>query len=245
MKSDIIELSTPNMATTTTLDTTVKLLAQLPLFSGLPGSELAALAQSTHFEQYAKDTVIFHQGDECDRVWIVRTGRIKIIHIDMDGREVILEIISPGEPFGGAVLFFPQHPATAIAMENSSIASFSREVYSRFLLDHAVVALKLIKMVGVRHLSMLNLQIMAGERVEYRMAHILLKLADRAGKQVPEGTLITIPLSRQDLADMACTTLETAIRTLSRFRKEGLIITHKGGYLVIRDEKSMQRLAGN
>jgi len=227
---------------TTTLDSTVKLLAQLPLFSGVPENDLAILAQSTHFEQYEKDAVIFHQGDECDRIWIVRSGRVKIVHMDLDGREVILEMISPGEPFGGGVLFFPHHPATAAAMEKSIIASFSSEIYAKFLLDHSDVALKLIKMIGIRHLSMLNLQIMAGERVEYRMAHILLKLADRSGRPVSEGILITIPLSRQDLADMACTTLETAIRTLSRFRKEGLIVTHRGGYLVIRDEKSMRRL---
>jgi CRP-like cAMP-binding protein len=47
--------------------------------------------------------------------------------------------------------------------------------------------------------------------------------------------LITIPLSRQDLADMSCTTLETAIRTVSRFQKEGLILTRRGGYILVTD----------
>jgi CRP-like cAMP-binding protein len=88
-------------------------------------------------------------------------------------------------------------------------------LYAAFLLDHPPVTLKLLRMLGARHLSMINMQTLVGERVERRMAHILVKLAARVGKADPEGILITIPLSRQDLADMACTTLETAIRTIS------------------------------
>jgi len=98
-------------------------------------------------------------------------------------------------------------------------------------------------MLGNRHLSMLNMQTMVGERVERRMAHILLKLSLRVGRDTPEGKMITIPLSRQDLADMACTTLETAIRTISRFQKEGLISTHRGGYLVVKNKEKLEDIA--
>jgi CRP/FNR family transcriptional regulator len=97
-------------------------------------------------------------------------------------------------------------------------------------------------MLGARHLSMINMQILAGERVERRMAHILFKLAIRVGRPDPGGTLITIPLSRQDLADMSCTTLETAIRTVSRFQKEGMIMTRRGGYLVVTDMERLKEL---
>jgi CRP-like cAMP-binding protein len=172
----------------------------------------------------------------------VQTGRVKIIYHDQAGREVILEIIAPGEAFGGAVLFFPNQPATAKALEDSSIASFSSQVYAQFLLDHPSVTLKLLRMLGARHLSMINMQILAGERVERRMAHILYKLATRVGRSDPGGTLITIPLSRQDLADMSCTTLETAIRTVSRFQKEGLILTRKGGYILVTDLEKLREL---
>jgi CRP/FNR family transcriptional regulator len=90
---------------------------------------------------------------------------------------------------------------------------------------------------------MMALQILAGERVERRLAHILVKLADRVGRPDPEGVLITIPLSRQDLADMAGTTLETAIRTISRFREQGWVKTRRGGYLVITGLERLQQQA--
>jgi CRP/FNR family transcriptional regulator, cyclic AMP receptor protein len=230
------------MATISMLDSNVKLLGRLPLFADVPKDDLMQLAGQTRLDSYERDTVIFFQGDICERIYLVRSGRVKIVYHDEDGREVILEIISPGEAFGGGVLFFPTHPATAKAMEDATIASFPSQVFSQFLLNHPNVSLKLLHMLGARHLSMINMQTLAGERVERRMAHILHKLAKRLGRPEADGILITIPLSRQDLADMACTTLETAIRTVSRFNKEGLVATHRGGYLVVTDLEGLEKL---
>jgi CRP/FNR family transcriptional regulator len=224
------------------VETALTLLRQLPILADIPEPDLIDLARQVSFRNYVRDEEIFYQGDPADRVWWVYTGRVKIIYHDQAGREVILEIISPGEAFGGAVLFFPNQPATAKALEDASIASFSSELYAKFLLDHPPVTLKLIRMLGARHLSMINMQILAGERVERRMAHILYKLAARVGRADPVGTLITIPLSRQDLADMSCTTLETAIRTVSRFQKEGLITTRRGGYILVTDMERLKDL---
>lgn len=221
----------------------LNLLRRLPLLADAPETDLTRLAEQTRVDHFERDAVIFYQGDACDRVWLVRQGRVKIVHQEEDGREVILEMISPGEVFGGAVLFMPHHPATAKAMEAVETVSFVSQTYSRFLLEHPAVTLKLIRMLGTRLHSMMGLQVLAGERVERRMVHILLKLADRVGRVDPEGILLTIPLSRQDLADMTGTTLETAIRTMSRFRTEGLITTRRGGYLVITNVEKLRQQA--
>ncbi|HLF03033.1 MAG TPA: Crp/Fnr family transcriptional regulator [Anaerolineales bacterium] len=229
---------------TNVLLTTVELLRHLPLFANVPDTDLTALADQTHVSHFDREATIFYQGDPTDRVWVVREGRVKIVYHEMDGREVILEMIGPGEVFGGAVLFMPQHPATAKAMEESEIVSLYSEAYSQFLAGHPQVTLKLIRMLGNRLHSMMGLQILAGERVERRMAHILLKLANRVGRAEPDGKiLITISLSRQDLADMAGTTLETAIRTMSRFRSQGIIETQRGGYLLITDLEKLKQQA--
>jgi CRP-like cAMP-binding protein len=222
---------------------TLSLLSQVPLLAGLPAADLADLAGLARAETVERDAIVFRQGDPCDRVWLLRTGQVKIVHQELDGREVILEVVSPGEVFGGAVLFMAAHPATARAMTPVETLSFSSEAYTRLLDQHPIVARKLVRMLGSRLHSMMGLQIMAGERVERRVAHILLKLADRVGRPEPDGTLITIPLSRQDLADMAGTTLETAIRTMSRFRVNGWVASRRGGYLLITDLEALQRQA--
>ena len=220
------------------------LLRRFALLADLPESDLELLAQQTRLERFDRDQVIFYQGDACNRLWLVYSGRVKIVFHERDGREIILEIISPGEAFGGTVLFFPAHPATAMALEEAVIASFSAEAYAKFLLTQAKVTLKLLRMLGERHHAMLNMQTMVGERVERRMAHILLKLAARVGRDTPDGRLITIPLSRQDLADMACTTLETSIRTISRFQKDDLVATRRGGYVLVKDAERLEKLTG-
>jgi CRP-like cAMP-binding protein len=223
--------------------TIVSLLAGLPLLSGLAERDIAALAGLARTDHFEREAVIFSQGDPCDRVWLLQAGQVKIVHQEEDGREVILEMIAPGEPFGGAVLFLPTHPATARAMAEVTTVSLSSDSYRRLLMDHPELALRLVRMLGARLHSMMGLQILAGERVERRLAHILVKLADRVGRPDPEGVLITITLSRQDLADMAGTTLETAIRTVSRFRAQGWIKTRRGGYLVITSLDRLQQQA--
>lgn len=213
----------------------IELLQHLPLFAGFSETDLTPLAAQARIDHFAHDTVIFNQADSASRVWLVQIGQVKIIHNEIDGREVILEMISPGEAFGSAVIFLPQHPATAKTLSDTTTLSFSNEAYQQFISAHPPLALRLIRMLGARLHSMMDLQILAGERVERRMAHILVKLADRAGRTEPNGILIPLPLSRQDLADMAGTTLETAIRTMSRFRSQGLVETKSGGYLLIHD----------
>ena len=221
------------------------LLARVPLLAQLTEDDSAVLASQSRVDHYERETVIFSQGDPCDRFWLVAEGRVKIVHQSEDGRDVILEMISPSEVFGGAAFFMLAHPATARSMTQVETISFSSEVYARLVRANPDVAQKLIRMLGGRLHSLMGLQVLAGERVERRLAHILLKLANRAGRAEPnDGVLITIPLTRQDLADMAGTTLETAIRTMSRFREHGWVETQRGGYIIIRDLVQLRLQAG-
>ncbi len=231
----------------TTVDSAFfSLLGRVPLLAGLPERDLASVAAAARFDHFEREAAIFCQGDPAQQVWLLRHGQVKIVHQEPDGREVILEMIAPGEVFGGAVLFMAQHPATARAMTEAETVSFSVDVYSRLLGAHPELAQRLIRMLGGRLHSMMDLNILSGERVERRLAHILLKLADRLGRLEPAGVLITIPLSRQDLADMAGTTLETAIRTMSRFRAHGLVATLRGGFLLINDlDRLRKEVIGN
>jgi CRP-like cAMP-binding protein len=221
----------------------IELLQQLPLFAGLPEADLTRLAGECRVDRLEPDGVIFRQGDPCDRIWIVHRGRIKIVRHEEDGREVILEIIPPGEVFGGGAILLPKQPADAQAVAETEVVSFASGVYAQFLVDHPPVTLKLIRMLGARLHASIEMNSLTGQRVDRRLAHILLKLASRSGCPDPEGTLITVPFSRQDLADMCGTTLETAIRIMSRFRADGLLKTRRGGYIVLLDETRLREIA--
>jgi CRP/FNR family transcriptional regulator len=81
-----------------------------------------------------------------------------------------------------------------------------------------------------------------GSRVETRLANVLMMLADRMGRTESRGLLIPLALSRQDLADLTGTTLETSIRIMSRWGKEGVVLTEKDGF-VLTDRAALERLA--
>ncbi|GAB4580563.1 MAG: helix-turn-helix domain-containing protein [Anaerolineales bacterium] len=225
------------------LSRTVVLLHNLRLFSDLPEDALLSLAENCTLSHFEPEETIFYQGDRTDRVWIVRQGQVKIVHHDEDGREVILELIPPGEVFGGGTIFLPKQPATARAMIPVEVISFSTDVYEEFLIKFPRLMLRLIRMLGQRLYGMKETNILTGERVERRLAHILLKLMGRCGTRQENGILITIPLSRQDLADMCGTTLETTIRTMSKLNKQKVAKTLRGGYVLILNEEELRRMA--
>jgi CRP/FNR family transcriptional regulator len=105
------------------------------------------------------------------------------------------------------------------------------------------IALRIIALLGDRLQAAMKMRALSTERVDVRLANILLKLCDKVGEPVAEGIRIHLPLSRQDLADMTGTTIETAIRIMSKFRKEGLVYTEPGGYIVVTDCDRMRALS--
>lgn len=219
-------------------------IQRVPLLADMPPEARQALLAHCRLDNFPPAADLFRQGDPADRLWIVAAGEVKIVRQDESGREVILEVIGPGEVFGGAAIFLPEHPATARPLTPSvETISLPSEAYAQALARSPATALRIIRMLGLRLHSTLKMNQLAGERVERRMAFILLKMAGMCGQADPDGILLTVPLSRQDLADMAGTTIETAIRMLSRFQGEGLVATRKGGFLVLRDEPRLKQLA--
>jgi CRP/FNR family transcriptional regulator len=237
----------PRMSGRTQLESPAALAAfflRVPLLAEMPEAERRALLPDCRLDTFGAPQDIFRQGETADRLWIVSEGEVKIVRHDEGGREVILEVIHPGEVFGGAAIFLPEHPATARPLTPSvATVSLPREAYARALAASPATALKIIRMLGLRLHSTLKMNQLAGERVERRMAFILLKMAGVCGLPDPAGTALSVALTRQDLADMAGTTIETAIRMMSRFQAEGLVQTRRGGQLVLLDEERLKAIA--
>lgn len=220
-----------------------ELLQRIPLFAALTPEQIASFADRFRVDVFAPDTFIFLEGDPADRLWVVQSGQVKIIKYSADGLENILEVILPGEMFGGAGILFPVHPATAVAMAETTTLSLEREGYLQLARQFPDIALRIIAILGERLRAAMKMRALSTDRVDVRVAHILLKLCDKVGEKTIEGVKINLPLSRQDLADMTGTTIETAIRIMSKFRKEGLVFTEPGGYIVVTDCDRMRTLS--
>jgi CRP-like cAMP-binding protein len=218
-------------------------LQQLPLFSALSLDQIASFADRFRASVFDQNATIFLEGDPANRLWVIQEGQVKIVKYGEGGKENLLEVIMPGETFGGAGILFPIHPATAVAMTDVAVLCLPRNEYLQLIRSFPEVALKIIGILGERLRAAMKMRALSAEHVDTRLAHILLKLADKIGVKVDEGVRIDMSLSRQDLADMAGTTIETAIRIMSKFRKDDLVMTESGGFIVIMDIERLTALA--
>ena len=151
------------------------------------------------------------------------------------GKEFVIAYFGPGEMFAEVAVFEGKaYPAGAQALTDSTLVAINRDDFTAFLANNPGVALKIINLLGGRLRDALNrLRDLAGERVEQRIAGILLMLSARLG---PE-----LPFTRQEIADMSGTTTETAIRVITRLKKAGLIRSVRGR-ITITDEQSLRLL---
>jgi len=210
-------------------------LQEMPILSSLSQHDWEKVKHLFIEKHFGKDDYIFFEGDPSSWLGVVLEGRVKVIKHSGAGKDVVLDLISPGEMLGEVAAFNGEPcPATAQAMEPTVVASIHQDDYLRLLRQYPALALRVIEEQGRRLRDAQDMiRSMAVERVERRIARILLKLAATTGSSNENGIIIELPLTRQDIAEMAGTTVETAIRTMSRFRKKGLVQTKRGRVTIL------------
>jgi CRP-like cAMP-binding protein len=218
-----------------------ELLAESTLFGPLSHEERAGLERRLVRRRYEKDEYIFFEGDPAEWLILVAQGRVKMLKHSEGGRETILATFGPGEIVGEVgVLVGDTYPATAQALEPAVTLRLRRDEYVDLVRSHPDLAWALISELGRRlQRAHETIRSMAVEKVERRVARVLLRMANTAGERLedanaPGAVRITVPLSRQDIADMAGTVIETAIRTMSKFHRQGFIDTQEGHIILLQ-----------
>jgi CRP/FNR family transcriptional regulator len=213
------------------LDKTIKIktLKGSSIFSSLDESELAELSEIISEKRFSQGDYVFWEGDLPEYFYILARGRIKVSKVSASGREFVVAFFGPGDIFGEVAVFEDKpYPASAQATESTIVLAVSRDRFTKFLSNYPAVALKIINMLGSRLRDALGrLRDLAGERVEQRIAGILVMLSSKFGAD--------LPFTRQEIADMAGTTIETAIRTMTRFKENGIIKSARGSITVLDD----------
>jgi CRP/FNR family transcriptional regulator, cyclic AMP receptor protein len=199
---------------------TTDFLATIPLFSGLPEEELERFAELTRERSYPKGSVILFQDDPGDSLFVLRAGRVKVVLIGEDGREVILGVLEPGAHFGELALIDDQpRSAHVIAMEDAQLLILRREDFKRRVEANPTVAWALLSELS-RRLRRADVKIggLVLLDVPGRIARLLLDLANETGSE-----LIEKPLTHQTIAQMIGASRETVSRAMKDFQDAGLI----------------------
>jgi len=199
-------------------------LARVPVFSDLSDAELKFLSDCAVTRRYDSGDLIFSEGDPCAGLYIVESGDLRIFKTSAGGREQVLTIEHAGDSVAELPIFDGgNYPASASAATNSVLLFISRNHFRALCLEHPEVALKVLRMVGLRLRRLVGIiEELSFTTVRHRLAALLLRLAREAGKGSGRAEF-KVAASNQELASQIGTVRELVSRNLSRFQAEGLI----------------------
>lgn len=191
------------------------------LFKGLPAAQIKEIEGIALDMRFKKGRLIFSDGDEGKGFYLVATGLVKIFKVSPDGKEQILHIFGPGEPFGEVPVFTGRHfPASAEAISESRILFFPRTAFVDLIAANPSLALNMLAVLSMR-LRQFTVQIenLSLKEVPARLAAYLLYLADEQKR----GDLVRLGISKAHLASLLGTIPETLSRIFSKMSGQGLI----------------------
>ena len=224
----------------------IELLKKNSLFSLLPEEDYMIIVKNFFEKKFSKGEYIFFEGEPSEYLCIVKEGKVKIIKHSGSGKNVLLEVIPRGEAFAQVSIFDGgPYPATAEAMENCEIMMISRKDFFNLLEKYPVIARKIIGTLGRRLRDAVDtIRNLAVERVEKRIASLLVKMADKIGERDKTAVKLNLPLTRQDIAEMVGTTVETTIRIMSRWTKDGIIKSSGKKIIILNMDKMLKITEG-
>ena len=226
--------------------TAEELLRTTPIFSRLNPADRAAVGAVATVRHYPKGETIFEQETPSDALYTIINGRVKIFRMMPNGKDLILEVFGPGDPLGAVALYMDRpFPASASALEDTTCVVIPRATFFRLLETNPSLVRGLLLGLTTRLVELTNrLAELSSGRIEGRFARLFLKLAREMGRFDRGGTFVPLTLSRQELADLTGTTIETCIRIMSRWGKDGVVRTEKDGFVVL-DHSALEHLASD
>ena len=209
-------------------------LRQCRILKGLKPESIRSLAPLATPVQYAKGAYIFHDGDPREFYYFVWQGLIKLHKGSPSGKNVTFVIATGGDTLNAAALSVRKHFLSAQAMTEATVLRIPRREFWAFEAKYPVIALNIIALVteglDIEYNRIVDI---IGQEVELRVVHSLFTLANKFGPN--------LQLKREELANYAGTTTETAIRILSKLRKKGIVSSSSSrGTIVIADISRLQ-----
>ena len=215
-----------------------------PLFAEMDPENSRALIESMNPVAFARGDVLFHEGDPGDRLFVIRSGKIKLGRRSSDGRENLLSIQGPGEMFGELSLFDPgPRTATATVVADAELVELAHTDLVAWLEQHPTVAKHLLKALAhrLRHTNEALADLVFSD-VPGRVAKALLDLATRFGEPTDEGVRVAHDLTQEELAQLVGASRETVNKALADFAARGWV-RREGRAVVLLDADRLERRA--
>jgi CRP/FNR family transcriptional regulator len=215
-------------------DEIIATLKKSQMFAGISDKGLLEISSFFNMVDFKNDQFIFMEGDPSDWLYVVSTKKIKMIKHSESGKDVIVEIKSPGELFCcAAVLDNKPYPESAQSKGASSAIKIRRRDLIKLIDMFPVLKAGITNYLNEKLTDAYDmLQHLSTEIVEKRIASVLLKLSEKAGIDDSDFRKINFPLTRKEIAEMVGSSTETCIRTMSKLQKQGIVKSSKGSILI-------------
>jgi CRP/FNR family transcriptional regulator len=201
----------------------VKVLRAIPLFASLDQEEFGEVLNRMVNKKFHKNQVVLLEEDTASFIYIVYSGKVRVVNVGSDGSERILAVHKRGDIFGEmAMLDAKTAPATVIAMEDTEIGLLSRQTFQKLFLKNEKVLLQLVAILCKRlREAQLVLKAIALPDAELRLRSILSHLSLLHGVRDDRGVVITLRLTHKELAGYTSVSRETVTRLLHRLSEVG------------------------
>jgi CRP/FNR family cyclic AMP-dependent transcriptional regulator len=218
-------------------------LAQAPLFAALDAESAAMLEAMLTTRTVPRGHVVFREGDEGDRLFVVLEGKVKILRAAADGRENLLAVLGAGEMFGELSLFDPgPRTATVTTVTEATLASLDHDDLRPLINERPGVSVQLLQALAQR-LRRTN-EAMADlvfTDVPGRVAKALLDLAEKFGTTEAAGLRVRHDLTQEELAQLVGASRETVNKALSEFAHRGWLRIEGRSVLVLDPDRLARR----
>ncbi len=213
-----------------------ELLASVELFGEMIEEEIDDLTALAQVRKLPKDTTVFHAGDPADAVFVVASGRVKVVITSSDGKEFILTVLGAGQVFGEmALLESAPRSASVVTLSAVEVLVINRVDFQRLLESNPRISLRLMAILS-RRLRRANskMESLAYMDVAGRLARYLLDLARDHGQRLGNGWVVVRRPTHSDIAHSIGTSRETVSRLINEF-EEGFGLVNKGKFTYIRE----------
>ena len=220
-----------------------EVVRRAPLFAALDAEAGDALLAQMRSARMERGDVLFHEGDIGDTLYVIGEGKIKLGRSSIDGRENLVAVLGPGEMFGELSLFDPgPRTMTATAVAETQLMELGNDSLTGLLSGRPEVSKALLGALAQRlrrtneHLADLVFTDVPG-----RVAKALLDLADRFGRPVEEGVMVSHDLTQEELAQLVGASRETVNKALADFATRGWLKLEARAVLLIDVERLRRR----
>lgn len=210
-------------------------LKELPLFFGLSQEEFDHVCLCATKQIFLKGSNIVRQGDFNSTIYLIKLGKLKLVQCSTKGREIILNIIGPGDILGETNLFKEKELTfSAVAMEDVKVCSFSKDQFEKLVITNPRVAIKIINYLSDKlNDSFQQAGDSRGNSIRDKLLQLFIRLADDHGKKTPSEKIIEVKITQQDIADMIGASRVMVVQTLKELQTKG-VIGKRGKYYTLR-----------